>query len=161
VVYTRPKAEKKVASMVGTMGFESFLPIQNVCRQWSDRKKSIGLPLFPNYVFVRIRESDRVQLYSIKTIVKFVSIERKPVVVSDREIKVLKQIMQQSEDILPDSYLQSGDKIKILSGPLFGLEGTVIRRNGHDRLLVRVESLLRAFSVNIPVHSMHDYVLVS
>ena len=39
-------------------GIEAFLPLIKTVRQWSDRKKTVVLPLIPSYVFVSLPEKD-------------------------------------------------------------------------------------------------------
>jgi hypothetical protein len=46
VIYTKPRAEKKVNERLLEEGFETYLPLQKVIRQWSDRKKKVEVPLF-------------------------------------------------------------------------------------------------------------------
>jgi transcription antitermination factor NusG len=98
VVYTRPQSERIVASGITNLGIESYLPTYEVVRQWRDRKKKLSVPLFPNYVFVRVTEAMRGYLFSIKELVKFVSIERKPVVVRDTEITMIKKILSENAE---------------------------------------------------------------
>lgn len=52
MAYTFPKAERKAACKLREMGVTSFLPLHKVVKQWSDRKKKLELPLFPNYLFI-------------------------------------------------------------------------------------------------------------
>jgi transcription antitermination factor NusG len=69
VVYTMPNSERKVATAIAEMGIEPYLPLHKVMRQWSDRKKKLLVPLFPNYVFVNVSPEKRGYLYSIKELV--------------------------------------------------------------------------------------------
>ena len=56
VLYTNPKAEKKVAEQLNKIGIETYCPLVTKIQQWSDRKKKIEVPLFSSYVFVNIEE---------------------------------------------------------------------------------------------------------
>jgi transcription antitermination factor NusG len=149
VAYTMPRAEKKVATRITSMGFESYLPVHWVTRQWSDRKVKLELPLFPNYVFVKINGLRREPLYSIKGLVNFVSIDRKPVVLRDREITDIKRVLGGDTAVQVEEYFQQGMKVRITHGQFTGLEGTVLKRNGGSRLLIRIDGLMKAFSFNI------------
>lgn len=149
VVYTMPRSEQKVAMCVSDMGMESFLPMHTVVRQWSDRKKKMRVPLFPNYVFVRVNEVSRNYLYSIRELVNFVSIEKKPVVVRENEINAIKQVLDEAVDVSPEEYFYEGMNVQINHGQFAGLEGVVIKRNGNTRLMIRIEGLMKAFSFNI------------
>jgi transcription antitermination factor NusG len=147
VVYTKPKSERKVALRVIDMGIESYLPMHTVQRQWSDRKKKMEAPLFSNYVFVKVDDVKRRLLFSIKELLKFVSIEGKPVVIRDHEILLIKQVLTGDFDsISTEEYFQEGMKVKIKHGQFAGIEGTVIKRCNRSRLMIRIEGVMKAFS---------------
>lgn len=153
VVYTKRGYEKRVASEISKKGFECFLPLQNILRQWSDRKKKQEVPLFPNYVFVKMRESQRPCLFILKGFVKYVSFDRKPVVVREKEIDSIMRILRTDDlDIQSEQYIDTGMCARITSGQFAGMEGIVTQRNGRSRLVIRISSLMKAFSVcvNIP-----------
>src|SRR3989442_471000 len=90
VAFTKPRTERRFASKMYEIGVESYLPTYKVVKQWSDRKKKVEVPLFPNYVFVKTNEMTRLSLYTINDLVRFVSIERKPVIVREKEIYNIK-----------------------------------------------------------------------
>lgn len=150
VVYTKPKTERKVATSIHDMGIESYLPMHKIIRQWSDRKKKLEVPLFPNYVFVKTNELMRECLFSIKELVRFVSIERKPVVIRDNEIVTIKRILNEDLEVVPEEYLQEGLKVRIAHGQFAGLEGVIAKKFSKTRLIIRIEVLMKAFSVNLP-----------
>lgn len=149
VVYTRPKSEKKVASSISKMGIESYLPTHLVIRQWSDRRKKMEVPLFPNYVFVKIEDAKRGFLYSIKELVRFVSIEKRPVIVCEKEIMAIRNVLSEDTEVSSEEYFQQGMKVRIRQGQFAGMEGIIIRRSGNTRLVVKIDVLMKAFSFNI------------
>jgi transcription antitermination factor NusG len=150
VVYTRPKSEKKVASSITEMGIESYLPMHKVVRQWSDRKKKMEAPLFSSYVFVKVDDVRRRLLFSINELLKFVSIEGKPVVISENEILTIKRVLNGDfDDISTEEYFQEGMKVRIAHGQFAGLEGLVIKKCNKSRLMIRIEQLGKAFSFEI------------
>lgn len=149
VVYTMPKCERKVAASIENLGIESFLPMQTVVRHWSDREKKLQVPLFPNYVFVKVEATRRNNVYSIKELVKFISLDKRPVTIADREILIIKQVMSGVEDISSEDYFHEGSPVRIREGQFAGLEGIIIKKTGNTRLLVRIDRLMKAFSFNI------------
>jgi transcription antitermination factor NusG len=150
VVYTRPNSERKVASSITEMGIESYLPMHKVVRQWSDRKKKMEVPLFTGYVFVKVDDVRRVVLFSIQELVKFVSIDKKPVVVRETEILTIKNVLNRDfGDISIEEYFQEGMKVKITQGQFAGLEGEVITKCNKSRLVIKVDGLRKAFSFEI------------
>lgn len=149
VVYTMPKAERKVTTVINNMGLEAYLPLHRVVRQWSDRKKTLEVPLFPNYVFVKLNALKRERLYSIKELIRFVSIDKKPVVLCDEEIVNIKRVLGEVVDVHEEEYFQQGMKVRIKYGQFSGLEGTILKKNGNSRLLIKIDGLMKAFSFNI------------
>lgn len=149
VAYTFPRAEKKVQLKLQTMGIETFLPMHRCLRQWSDRKKYLTTPLFPNYVFVRVSVKDRTDTFCVKEIVRYVSFEGRAAVVNDEVINSLKIILSKNEEVDLVSSFRAGDRVRIIRGPLQGIEGTVIRKEGKVRILIQIVALQRAVAVNI------------
>lgn len=150
VVYTMSKYERKVASCISEVGIECYLPLHKVVRQWSDRKKKLEVPLFPNYVFVRVDEIRRGQLPSIKELVSFVSIEKKPVVVPEKDISAIRQILGEGVEITQEDFFQEGMKVRIKAGQLAGLEGIVLKKNSNTRMIIQIEGMMKAFSFSLP-----------
>ena len=158
VVYTKPRSERKVALSISNLGVESYLPMYKAVRQWSDRKKRLELPLFPSYVFVKVDEVTRSILFSIKELVKFVSIERRPVILEEKEILTIKRVLSEGSDVSNEEYFQQGAKVRIKHGQFAGLEGIVIKKSGSDRLLIRIEGLMKAYSFNVARHLIEALV---
>ena len=69
-VYTKPRWEKKVASLLARKDIEQYCPVNKVVRQWSDRRKMVEEPLFKLYVFIRVKESDFVTVKQTDGVVK-------------------------------------------------------------------------------------------
>jgi transcription antitermination factor NusG len=149
VVYTLPRSERKVASHVFDMGIEAYLPLQKEVRQWSDRKRKIEIPLFPNYVFIRIDEVLKSSLYSVREVVKFVSVDKKPVIVKDEVIESIKKVLSGDHGVRSDDYFQKGAYVKIHHGKFAGLEGMILEKRGNSRLLIQIRGIMKAFSFDI------------
>src|SRR5438093_13760100 len=73
-VQTGPRHERKIFTHLVNEGFESFLPVRSELRQWSDRKQKVEFPLFPNYVFVCLKDfhSERLRVIRKSGVVRFV-----------------------------------------------------------------------------------------
>src|SRR5690606_12212796 len=91
VLYVKSKYEIKAASTLEKMGIETFCPVVKELRQWSDRKKMILKPLFNSYVFIKIKEENREQVFDVTGIVRYVYWLGKPAMVNDKEINTIKE----------------------------------------------------------------------
>jgi len=89
-IYTKPRNEKKVAENLAAIGIESYCPIVTTLKQWSDRKKMVETPLIPSYVFVRIAEANRKDVFQINGVVQYVFWLGKPAIIKPSEIEALK-----------------------------------------------------------------------
>ncbi len=147
--YTYPKAEKNVYDKVRELGLEAFLPLHQVVRQWSDRKKKLEVPLFPNYLFVKITSIKMWMVLAVKGVVKFVSFDNAPKVVQDSEISWVRKLIQGTGILGREASPCKGDKVQVTQGPLSGLVGRVSSDKGLTRLFVELEALQQFVSVEI------------
>ncbi|WP_448634286.1 UpxY family transcription antiterminator [Pedobacter panaciterrae] len=121
IVYTFPNLEKKIYNELTKKKIKAYLPLQNVIRQWSDRKKEIKVPMFPNYVFINSTERERFKLLKIGGVLKFITFEGKPAMVSEDEISNIMKFETMVFEI--ESNLVSGDEVIIVDGPFTDLQG--------------------------------------
>ncbi|MFA0961383.1 UpxY family transcription antiterminator [Roseivirga sp. BDSF3-8] len=148
-VYTYPRIEKKIFSRLSNSGVEAFLPLTTVIRQWSDRKKKLTVPLFPNYIFVRIDPKEKYRVLQVEGVVKFVSIQGNPCRMPEAEIETIKKLASSGSDITTNEELVEGMPIRIVDGPLTGVEGVLEEKKGKTRLLVRIDSLRQTACVDV------------
>jgi hypothetical protein len=71
VIYTKPRAEKKVEERLNNFGIEAFCPVKQQIKQWSDRKKKILVPVLPSMVLVNIDEKNRNRVFDIPGVVRY------------------------------------------------------------------------------------------
>ncbi len=138
VIYTTPRAEKKVNERLEEQGIETYLPLYKTIRQWSDRKKKVELPLFSSYVFVHVSVKERLQVLETDGVVRFLYYLKKPAVVRPKEIDAIKLFLHETEGL--KIKVEVGQKVEIASGPMEGVYGEVIRI-GKEKLLLRIEQL--------------------
>ena len=150
VIYTYPKAEKKVDRKLKEMGILSFLPLYEEVRQWRDRKKKLKVPLFPNYVFVRISSHNRFDVLKVKEAVRYVSFEGNPAIVSEEIVHSLKGILSEEIQVSNENFCESGIEVTVCQGRFSGTHGVLVRRSGKSRLLIRIDALNTCISIEIP-----------
>lgn len=152
-VYTKPRWEKKVDSLLLKKGIESWCPLQKVERQWSDRKKVIEDPLFRSYVFVRINESQRVEVLKTDGVLNYVHYLGKPAVIRDDEISNIKKYLLEENariEIIATEGFSENMKVKINHGIFMDNDGVVLR-GGKKKVYVQLQSLGQVMIVEFPV----------
>jgi transcription antitermination factor NusG len=148
-VRVKSRSEKSVAAIAQYNGFEQFLPLYQSRRRWSDRVKSVELPLFPGYVFCRIEAARRLQLLTIPGVQQIVGAGKTPLPVDDAEIMALQVAAKSGLPAEPWPFLRAGQRVLLEDGPLAGLEGLLIDFRKNYRLLLSVTLLNRAVAVEI------------
>lgn len=148
-VYSKTNHEKTVAAELGLRGFEVFLPTYLETHVWSDRKKKLELPLFPNYLFVRAESRERVGILRCPGVLGIVSNGTADASIAEVEIEGIRRVLGFGRNVSPSPVLQRGERVLLEAGPMKGLEGTVIRHRGTARLVVSVSMLDRALSVDV------------
>ena len=94
-IYTKPRNEKKVTETLNSMGIEAYCPMVTSIKQWSDRKKKVTAPVLPSYVFVKIEEQKRNEVFQVAGIVRYVYWLGKPAIIRAIEIEALQHSLAQ------------------------------------------------------------------
>lgn len=148
VLYTLPNYEKRIYKQLVTNSVTCFLPLQNVVRQWGDRKKTLQVPLFPNYIFIYTNSKERFSILNMPGASRYVTHCKKAVILSDDAIQQIKR-MSFDETVITDSCPEKGDYVKIIDGPFLNMEGIVYERKGQTRFGVKISGLSQFLSVEI------------
>ena len=152
-VYVNSRAEKKISEMLNSKGLEAYAPLVKTMRQWSDRKKMVELPLLNGYVFVKTNALENDKVMHTKGVVNFVRSEGKIAIIRDIEIDRLKQLVSLGYHLEAggiDKKYKEGDKIKISSGVLKGIEGYIVDANESSQIEVLLESIGQCIRVKLP-----------
>lgn len=140
-VHTRPRWEKKVASLLEERGIEQYCPMNKVNRQWSDRRKKVLEPLFKGYVFVQVDEGLKWELVKMPGILNYVHWLGKPARIRDSEIDTIRRFLNEFENIeVAETGLQADCAVRIKQGVLMNYKGIVLELLG-NKARVKIESM--------------------
>lgn len=151
-IYTQSRHEQKVYKHLIKKEIETFLPL---IEQWSrrkDRRKRISLPLFPGYLFVRALLNAYTHLEILKTdsVVRILGNDGKPIPIPDEQIFAIKALIKSGMAVTPCAYLKEGMKVRVVNGPLIGVEGILLKiQPQKHRLVLSVDLLKEAVSAEI------------
>lgn len=148
-IWTRSRHEKHVRDRLAEKGVEVFLPTIARWSRWKDRKKKIDWPLFPGYCFARFDVSDRVAVLTCDGVVQIVGTEGVPTPIPDVEVDGIRQLVESDLSFDPCPFVKEGDEVKVVSGPLRGLTGRLVRKGSHARLVLSVHLISQAVSVEV------------
>ncbi|MBZ5581669.1 MAG: UpxY family transcription antiterminator [Acidobacteriia bacterium] len=145
----KSRSEKLVSAAAHSKGFEEFLPLCCQRRRWSDRFKSVELPLFPGYVFCRLDATYRLPLLTIPGVLHVVGIGKIPVPIDDAEIAAIQTAMRSGLTVEPWPFLDVGQRVRVEYGPLAGMEGILVELRKQNRIVISVSLLKRSVGVEI------------
>ena len=149
-VHTRSRHEKQVDLFLSERGIETFLPLVHTLSRRRDRKKYVDIPLFPGYLFVC---TEKVRLYDVKYtrgVTRIIGTDLDaPTPIPDKQILDIKSIMEREVKLDPFPYLKKGRMVRVKSGPLKGMEGILVERKGHYKLVIRIDLLQKGAAAEV------------
>src|SRR5947208_10499662 len=158
-VQVKSTHEKRVTSLLQYQTYECFLPFYTSRRRWSDRIKSVELPLFPGYVFTRFTPADRIPILKTPSVISIVGIGGIPAPIDECEIAAIQRAVASGFGLSPHPFLQIGQRVRINGGSLYGLEGHISDVRKGDRVILSVTMLQRSVAVDVdsawvtPIHT--------
>jgi transcription antitermination factor NusG len=153
-VYTSSRHEKRVAKQLRERGLESFLPLVEKQHHWTKRATvRVELPLFSNYLFVRIAPRQRVAVLQVPGVLAIVGRGHTPSPLPDAEMEMLRTSIELGR-VEPHPYLATGERVRIQAGPMAGMEGILQRRKNELRLILSLDLIQRSVAVEIDAHDV-------
>jgi transcription antitermination factor NusG len=144
-----PRHEKSVDKILEYIGCDHFLPTYRVRRRWSDRVSVVEEPLFHGYVFCRSQSNLIEIIRGSPGIIRIVAFGGKPHPVPDEEIEALQQIVRGKREYSAFPYLNTVQRVQVISGPFTGISGIITQFKNSDRLVISLEAIMKSVSVEI------------
>ncbi len=136
------------------MGIECYLPVQSEIRQWSDRRKRVDRLVIPMMIFVHVTPQERPLPLSLQAVSRYMVLrgESTPAVIPDEQMDRFRFMLDYSPEAVEmcSTPLAPGDAVKVIKGPLAGLEGELITVNGKSKVAVRLD-MLGCAHVDVPI----------
>jgi transcription antitermination factor NusG len=152
--YTSSHHEKHVASQFGERQIEAFLPLYSARRRWKNGcDMKLELPLFPNYVFVRIDRRERARVLAVPGVFSLVGFGRNLAPLPDFEIETLRSALGRLK-IEPHPYLVVGARVRITCGPMTGMEGVLVRRKSACRVVISLDAIMQCVAVEVDANDL-------
>ena len=147
--YTASRHEKRVSVQLNERAVESFLPLYRSVNKWKNRTRAmLELPLFPSYVFVRIPPNRRASVLQVPGVLALVGSTREAWPLPDAEIEALRAGLDRRKPE-PHPYLVVGDRVRITSGALAGMEGILVQKRNGPRVVLTLDRIMKSISVEV------------
>lgn len=150
-IATKPRHEKRVAAELQERGFHAYVPVVREVHKWSDRRKTVEVPLFSCYAFVKVTATpeQRVRVLRVNGVLQFVGTTNQGTPIPDSEIEQLRIVVDNDMPITQWGYLKVGQKVRVRGGALDGIEGILTECGGDRRLVLSIGAIQRSLSVDL------------
>lgn len=147
IAHTKSRNEKALAQDLIRKEVNYFLPMSWRVRRRSHRKIRSLLPLFSGYVFFCAEENDRIELWRTNRVANIIEVKDQQRLLE--ELLQIEQALQAGVPLAPHKYIKAGQRCRVVAGPLVDLDGIVVKTRNTTRLVLRIDMLGQAASVEI------------
>ena len=148
-VWTRSRHESAVSRRLRDKGFDTFLPTLPRWSRWKDRRKCVDWPLFQGYCFARLPSAELRRVRECEGVADVVSFAGQPASIPDPEIDSIRRLVASDLQFDPCPLLAEGREVAVVSGPLAGVRGRLVRKGAHARLVLAVSLIGQGASVEV------------
>ena len=156
-IWTRSRHEQVVREQLERKLFDAFLPTVPKWSRWKDRKKKIDWPLFPGYCFARFDPANTLAILKCAGVVNIVSFEGKPAPIPEYELENIRVLVRSDLQYDPCPLIREGEMVEVVHGPLKGVTGRLTRKGAHARLVLAVDLIGQAVSVEVDASDIKPY----
>lgn len=156
-VWTRSRHEATVAGQLEGKGIEAFLPTLPRWSRWKDRRKRVDWPLFPGYCFARIDPRASLAVRTCAGVVGLVATNGRPASIPEAEIDGIRRLVTSDLQYDPCPLIHEGDSVEVVSGPLRGVLGRLVRKGAHARLVLSVDLIGQGVSLEVDAADVRAY----
>jgi transcription antitermination factor NusG len=149
VAHTKSRNEKALAHDLIGRNINYFLPMTWKVRRKSQRTLRSLLPLFSGYLFFCGEENQRIGLLRTNRVANLIEVKNQQQLID--ELVQIEQALRAGAPLTPYKYVKAGQRCRVIAGPLMGLEGIIIKTKGTTRLVLQINMLGQAASVEIDI----------
>jgi transcription antitermination factor NusG len=130
---------------------ETFLPVVTEVHRWSDRKKSVQIPLFSCYVFAKFvpNRPGRLRVLRVDGVLSLVGSRGEGAPIPNEQVDAVRTLVEKGLPWSTYPFLKIGQRVRIRGGALEGLEGILVSRNGNHTLVISVNAIERSLAVRV------------
>ena len=156
-VWTKARHEAAAHRQLTQQGYDAFLPTISKWSRWKDRRRRIDWPLFQGYCFAHLRPADLRRARTCAGIAGIVAFAGAPAAIPDSEIESIRTLVASELQYDPCPLLAEGSRVEVVSGPLQGVVGTLVRKGAHARLVLSVDLIGQGVSVEVDAADVEAY----
>lgn len=150
--HTRPRCEKKFAALLAAERFEHYLPLVSSVRRYPKETKRFTKPLFPGYVFARVPAADKARIYQQELLARAIAVDDEARFL--RQLEDVRTIVSSGLELTVIPLLTRGRRVRVVGGPLHGLEGMVDDSTNPQGIVISVDVLRQGLLLKLPAEAL-------
>jgi transcriptional antiterminator RfaH len=152
VVHTKPRCEKKFADLLRREKLEHDLPLVKSIKRYRTQTKRFTKPLFPGYVFTRVPLTLRNRLYQQDLLVRILEVIDQDAFV--QQLETIRLMIRTELELRLTPLLQKGMRVRVVGGPLHGVEGMIDDPKHPKGVVVAMDVLQQGVLVRLPPENL-------
>jgi transcription antitermination factor NusG len=152
VAHVRPRCEKKLVEYCDREGFSTTLPLYRSVKKYRGKTLTFHKPLFPGYVFLKLRVPDRQKVYQSDHVANLLDVPDQKEF--EDQLGDILFALDQEVDVRLAPTISPGVRVRIKSGPLQGMEGWVESRKGMVDVMLRLDFIGQAAAVRLDANDL-------
>jgi len=152
VCHTRPRCEKKFAALMAAEGFGHYLPLVQSVRRYGRQTKRFSKPLFPGYVFATVPPDKKTRIYQQDLLARAIPVDDEATFLG--QLADVRAMVASGYELTLLPLLARGRRVKVVGGPLHGLEGYVDDPTNPQGVVLSVDVLRQGLLVKVPAEHL-------
>lgn len=152
VCHTKPRCEKKFAALMAAEKFEYYLPLIQSVRKYAQQTKRFTKPLFPGYVFAKVPRELKARIYQQDLLARAIIVEDEEKFL--HQLTDVKAIVASGFELSVMPLLTKGRRVKIVGGPLHGVEGYIDDPAKPQGVVIAIDVLQQGLLVKVPAENL-------
>ena len=152
VCHTKPRCEKKFAALMTAEKFEHYLPLIDSVRRYAQQTKRFTKPLFPGYVFAKIPREKKARIYQQDLLARAIIVEDEETFL--HQLNDVRMIVASGFELSVMPLLTKGRRVKIVGGPLHGVEGFIDDPAKPQGIVIAIDVLQQGLLVKVPAENL-------
>ena len=152
VCHTKPRCEKKFAALMAAEKFEHYLPLIESVRRYAQQTKRFTKPLFPGYVFARVPTEKKARIYQQDLLARAITVDDEASFL--HQLATVKTVVASGFEASVMPLLTKGRRVRIVGGPLHGVEGFVDNPAQPEGVVIAIDVLQQGLRVKVPADQL-------
>ena len=152
VCHTKPRREKKFATLLTAERMAHYLPVFTSVKRYGNRERSHTKPLFPGYVFARVPTERKSRIYQLDLLVRTLAVENEVQFLN--QLADVQRVISSGLETTLHPLFKKGAPVRVLSGPLKGLEGIIDDPKNPKGIIVEVDVLQQGLHIAVPLSDL-------